>query len=135
MLEVLRIAANVATPLALLGLIAALAYFAYSRRLRYQEKKLEALPPEQRATRTDEYLTRYGIDGKKLRLADKLALIKEELEKRHQRSLGYVIVAAIVFVLCFGLAVAAYVLRPETTPKPTETTFHVSDALTTDPIL
>lgn len=111
MFEVLRIAASVTTPLALLGLVAALGYFAYTRRLKYEEKKLEALPPDQRAARTDEYLTRYGIDGKRLSVADKVALIKDEMEKRHRRSFGYVIVAAVVFIVCFGLAVLAYVLR------------------------
>lgn len=107
---VLLVAAGVATPLALVGLVAALGYFAYSRQMRYQEKKLEALPPEERAARTDEYLTRYGIDGKKLKVADKLALIRDEMEKRHRRSLSYVIIAAAVFVICFALSVAAYVV-------------------------
>jgi hypothetical protein len=111
--EVLKVATNVATPLALLGLVAALAYFAYNRRLRHAEKQLESLPEAERARITDEYLTRYGIDGAKLRLADKLALIKDELDKRHRRSLSYVIVSAVVFVTCFGLAVFAYV---RTTP-------------------
>jgi hypothetical protein len=119
MSEILRIAANVGTPLALLGLVAALAYFVYTRRLKYEKEKLEALPPDERATRTDEYLTRYGIDGKNLRIEDKVALIREEMEKRHKRSFAYVIIAAVVFTVCFGLAVLAFVLRQsQANPQP-----------------
>jgi hypothetical protein len=115
---VLTVAAGVATPLALLGLIAALAYFAYARRLSYQEKKLEELPADERAMRTDEYLTRYGIDGKKLKTGDKLALIRDEMEKRHRRSLGFVLIAAVVFVICFAMSVAAYVMANGREPVP-----------------
>jgi hypothetical protein len=107
---ILTVAVSVGTPLALLGLVVALAYFAYARQLKYQEKKLDALPPNERAARTDEYLTRYGIDGKKLPVADKLALIKDEMDKRHRRSMGFGILAAIVFVVCFALSVVAYVV-------------------------
>ena len=117
--EVLKIATNVATPLALLGLVAALAFFAYNRRLKNQEKTLETLPEAERARITDEYLTRYNIDGSKLKLADKLALIRDEMHKRHQRSLSYVIVSAVVFVICFGLAVFAYVSKNSGATEPT----------------
>src|SRR5215831_17557219 len=120
MSEILRIAVSVATPLALLGLVAALGYFAYTRKLTHEETQLEALPPDQRATAADEYLTRYGINGKDLAPADKLTLIQDEMGKRHRRSVGYVIVAAVVFVLCFGLAVLAYVFQPSLTSVPTE---------------
>lgn len=113
MVEILKTATSVATPLAFLGLAVAFAYFAYNRRLRHNEKQLESLPEDERARITDEYLTRYGIDGKKLRLTDKLALIRDEMHKRHQRSQSYLIVSAVVFVICFGLAVFAYV---RTTP-------------------
>lgn len=112
------VAVSVGTPLALLGLVAALAYFAYARQLKYQEKKLDALPPAERAARTDEYLTRYGIDGKKLAAADKLALIKDEMDKRHRRSMGFGIMAAIVFVVCFALSVAAYIVANAGDGKP-----------------
>lgn len=104
MQELLRIAANVGTPVSLLGLVVALGYLAYTRRLEYQRRTLQTLPPEQRATAADEYLTRYGIDGKELQPADKLALIREELQKRHRRSLGYVIAATAAFVVCFAIA-------------------------------
>lgn len=112
MAEVLRSVASVGTPLALLGLVAAFAYYAYSRRLKYEEKRLELLPADERAKRTDEYLTRYRIDGGNLRIDDKVALIREEMEKRHRRSLGYAIISAVVAVVCFGIAAAAYAFRP-----------------------
>jgi hypothetical protein len=120
MSQALMVAVSVGTPLALLGLVAALAYFAYARQLKYQEKKLDALPPAERAARTDEYLTRYGIDGKKLAAADKLALIKDEMDKRHRRSMGFGIMAAIVFVVCFALSVAAYIVANVGGGKPVQ---------------
>src|SRR6187431_3124213 len=98
MAELLRIAVTVGTPLSLLGLACALAYMAYARKLKSQERKLESLPAEERAARTDEYLTRYGIDGKGLKAADKLALIKDELDKRHRRTMTFGVTAAVVFV-------------------------------------
>ena len=104
MSEILKIAVNVTTPLSLLGLLLALAYLAYTRRLKYEEKKLEKLPLNKRATQVDEYLTRYGIDGRDLSPDAKLALIKAELESRHRRSSRYVIVATVAFVICFAIA-------------------------------
>jgi len=111
MTDVLRIAVGVSTPLALLGLLAALGYFAYARKLKHQEKQLDTLPPEQRGAAIDEYLTRYGIEGKNLKTADKLELIKREMEQRHRRAVLYVVVAAIVVVVCFALAVVAYLFH------------------------
>jgi hypothetical protein len=123
MAEILTIAVNVSTPLALLGLIAALVYFAYTRRLKYDENKLKRLSPEEAAKRTDEYLTRYNIDGKWLPLSEQLALIKDEMAKRHQKSLVYLVVAAVVFSLCFGMAVIAYAWTHNPQPdKPTPST-------------
>src|SRR5262245_16587179 len=100
MADFLQVAVSVGTPLSLLGLVCALAYLAYARNLKSQERKLEALPPEERAARTDEYLTRYGIDSKGLKAADKLSLIKDELDKRHRRSMTFGMTVAVVFVVC-----------------------------------
>jgi hypothetical protein len=111
MTEILDTVIRISTPLALLGLVVALGYFAYGRLLKHQETQLEALPPEQRATAIDEYLTRYGIDGKNLRIQDKVALIKNEMEQRHNRARLYVVLAAIVFVVCFAIAAIAYSLQ------------------------
>ena len=120
MAELLRIAVTVGTPLSLLGLACALAYLAYARKLKFQERKLEALPAEERAARTDEYLTRYGIDGKRLKTADKLALIKDELDKRHRRSMTFGMTAALVFVVCFALCVVAYLVSTRREPVSTK---------------
>lgn len=116
--EILRIATGVATPLALLGLVAALGYLAYARRLRRDEATLEALPREERANAADEYLTRYGIDGRDLPAEDRLSLIKDEMQKRHQLATWYVGAAAIVFMLCFVVAVVAFMSKPDA-PAPT----------------
>ena len=70
--DVLRLGVAVATPLSLLGLIAALSYYFYSRHLKSEEKKLEALPLEQRARLADQRLSRYGIDGANLTRDERL---------------------------------------------------------------
>jgi hypothetical protein len=101
MLGILRIAASVGQPLGLLGLVVALVYLAYSRRLKNEETKLQALPADQRAKATDDTLARYGIEGKDLPQADKLALIREEFKKRNKSHLGYFIAALAAFVVCF----------------------------------
>lgn len=113
MADYLSVAVSVGTPLSLLGLFCALAYMAYARKLKFQERKLDALPLEERAARTDEYLTRYGIDGKKLKAADRFALIKDELDKRHRRSMTFGLTAAVVFIVCFALCVLAYINSPQ----------------------
>jgi hypothetical protein len=124
MADFLQVAVSVGTPLSLLGLACALAYLAYARKLKSQEKQLEALPADQRAKLADDYLTRYGIDGTKLKAADKFALIKDELDKRHKRSMTFGLGAAVVFVVCFALCVVAYIAvmlqTTEGNPSPTQ---------------
>jgi hypothetical protein len=119
MADFLQVAVSVGTPLSLLGLACALAYLAYARKLKSQEKKLEALPSDERAKLADDYLTRYGIDGSKLKAADKLALIRDELDKRHRRSMTFGLGAAVVFVVCFALCVVAYIAVMLQTPEDT----------------
>jgi hypothetical protein len=116
--EILRIAVSVGTPLSLLGLLVAVVYLAYMRKLRSDETKLKSLPPDKRATQTDRYLTRYGINGRDLSPDEKLALIKDELDKRHRRSRGYVIAATIAFVICFAIAALSFSWRTETADDP-----------------
>jgi len=122
MSEILRIAVGVATPLSLLALVATLGYFAFTRRLTLEEERLRALPPDQRAPQTDEYLTRYGIDGKDLSPSAKLSLIRDEMQSRHRRSVVYVAVASLVFVVCFAIAVFAYVSQRNPTDPLGDTT-------------
>ncbi|HXT64464.1 MAG TPA: hypothetical protein VN696_15605 [Pyrinomonadaceae bacterium] len=78
------------------------------RKLSYDETKLKNLPPGQRGKQTDQYLTRYGIDGKNLSPEEKLALIRDELDKRHRRSRWYVIATTITFVVCFAIAAVSF---------------------------
>lgn len=112
-MDVLKIAASVSTPIGLLGLVVALGYLTYALWIKHQQTKLQTLPPDQRAVAVDEYLTRYGIDGTHLPQADKLALIREEMEKRHRRSIVYVIAATVAFVMCFAIT-AIFPRSPET---------------------
>jgi hypothetical protein len=113
MQEVLRIAVGVSTPLGFLGLIVALGFLAYALRIKYQENKLQALPPDQRALVADEYLTRYGIKGNDLPPAAKLALIRDELEKRHHGYFRYFIAATVAFVVCFVIAIIGPIEDPD----------------------
>lgn len=132
------VAATIGSAFALLGFFAALGYAAYTRRLQLEEKKLEELPKHERARRTDEYLTRYGINAKGAPISEHLALIRDEVNKRHQRSLVYLIVIATVCVICFALA-AVFNFRDSSaqaspTPKEKKTVFRLIDSATGDPI-
>jgi hypothetical protein len=109
MVEALRISAAVATPLGLLGLIAALSYYFYARRLRFEERRLESLPLEERARVADERLSRYGIDGSNLTREEKSRLILTEMEKRHAFARLCTLVLAVVFVICFAIASYSFV--------------------------
>src|SRR5262245_28228305 len=112
MADVLRIAATVATPLSLLGLLAALGYYIYSRRLKHEEKSLGTLPLEERVRIVDQRLSRYGIDGSNFTRAHKALLILDEMEKRYRFARLCTILFAVVFVLCFGIASLAFIWTP-----------------------
>ncbi len=122
MTEILRISAAIATPLALLGLIAALAYYGYSRHLKYEEKKLTSLAPEERARIADQRLTRYGLDASNLTREQKNQLIISEMDKRFKAARLYAFLFAGVFIVCFGLATLAFV-----------SAFRVEKSSSTDP--
>jgi hypothetical protein len=109
MTEILRIGATVATPLGLLGLIAALGYYVYSRRLKHEEKQLKALPPAERAHIADQRLSRYGIDGSNLTRDHKNQLILNEMEKRYRLARLYAFLFAVVFIICFGFASITFI--------------------------
>ena len=118
MSQVLQVAAGVATPLALLGLIAALAFYAYSRRLKHQEKSLDSLPPNERATAIDRYLSRYKLGGEDLPKADRVRLITQEMEKNYRLVRFLATLSAVVFVICFVTAVAAYAVKERSDGTP-----------------
>ena len=109
MTDILRIGTSVTTPLALLGLIAALGYYFYSRHLKHEEKKLEALPPIERARVADQRLSRYGIDGSNISRNDKSRLFADEMEKQFRLARLYAFLFAIVFIICFGFALIGYI--------------------------
>jgi hypothetical protein len=108
MFRILDIAAHVGTPLALLGLIAALVFYAYSRRLKQRVKSLELLQPADRATAVAEGLARYNIPTEKLSGPAAERLLREEMDKRYQLSRFYAAVFAVAFVVCFVAAAVAY---------------------------
>jgi hypothetical protein len=108
--EALTIAARVATPLGLIGIAIVAVLYGYCRYLMYQERKLQSLPEEERAKSVDTWLRRLGLEIANLTRAQKFTLVQDELEKRHQRSIARIRVAAGVIVGCFGLAVFGYVV-------------------------
>jgi hypothetical protein len=111
MAQILQIASNIGTPLALLSFIAVLGFYAYSRYLKHQERKLEALPSGERASAVDKYLTRYKVQAGDLSKEAREGLIKDEMEKHYRLARLYTLVSAGVFVICFLAAVAAYNTR------------------------
>lgn len=115
--ENLWVAGNISTSLSLAGLIAALAYYAYSRRLRSREKLAELLPPGSREKHLDDQLTRYGIDGTNLTREQKNGLISAEMDRRYRLARLYVLLGAVVFVTCFALVVIASAVGKPTPPS------------------
>src|SRR5262249_37607436 len=75
MTEILKIASNVATPLAVIGLIGALARFAYSRDLKYLERRPQALPEADRASRVGSLAARYGLSAANFTGAQKYEIV------------------------------------------------------------
>ena len=118
MAQVLQYATSVGTPLALLGLFAALAFYAYSRHLKHDEKKLESLPSSERAAAIDRYLSRYNIGGENLSAAAKERLILREMENNYNIAQTRARISAGVFVICFLAAVFTYIFRPTDDPPP-----------------
>ncbi len=115
--EVLTVALRVATPLALLAVVAALAFYAYWRRLRREEKQLALLPAKERAASVDEFLTRYRLDAANLTRDQRFQLIQRELETRHRRAVLGMAIAGVAVMVCFVAATAAYMLRADR-PNP-----------------
>ena len=117
MAEWLRIGANIATPIGLIGFAIGIAIIAYIWRLKSGLKQLELLPQENRAHAIDETLKRYNLDGGNLTRDQKVGLIRDEMYLRQSRFWGFLI-AAIVLVLASLLVVAAsYLYQPELPPQ------------------
>jgi hypothetical protein len=109
MTETLRIAAGVATPLGLLGLVVAFGSLIYHRRLKYRIAQIRSLPEADRAKAADNYLSRYGFDAANLTRAQKNELLFKEMERRYQLARLAIITSASVFLVCFVVAAYVYV--------------------------
>jgi hypothetical protein len=108
MIEVLKIGAAIATPLGFLGFVAALVYYIRARQLKHKESLVEQLSQEDRAHFLDESLTRYNIDASNATREEKFQLIRDEMDKRYRLAILYTVVSAIVFIVCFALAVYTF---------------------------
>ena len=118
MTETLRIASSIGTPLALVGFLLALTFYAYLRWLGSQEKKLEMLPADERSKAEDRYLTRYKIDGGNLTRDQKYQLIRHEMVKGDRFNRFWCVTVAVVFLICFLLAGIIYYISPTPSPAP-----------------
>src|SRR5262249_43482503 len=84
-------------------------YFLRVRRMKHVEATVDKLPQEARAQFLDESLRKYGIDASNATREQKLLLIKDEMDKRYRLSKLYAIALAIVFTICFALAVYVFI--------------------------
>jgi predicted nucleic acid-binding protein len=129
-LGALQIGAGIKTAFGALGLAIMAGLFAYYRHLRNQEVKLKEIPRGERAKISDNFLTRYKVDGSDLTSDQRYDLIRFELEKRASRLTLPTIVIAAVFLVCF--TVASIVQRSsalrnnENTTKPISIDAHLS---------
>jgi hypothetical protein len=111
--ETLKTAANVATPLGLIGLVVALLLFAYYRYLRGQERQIVALPEADRARHVDLWYARVGLDISNLTREQKFDFVRLELERRRSFARLLVLTVAVIVGFCFVVAAFAYVAKPE----------------------
>lgn len=103
--ELIRISANIATPIGLIGFACGLVALVYYWRLRQQRMLLEGLPPNKRAILVDEYLSRYKIDFKDLTPDKKIALLNREMDIRYGKFRLGIAVGAITFFSCLLIVV------------------------------
>jgi hypothetical protein len=112
MSEAIRIGANVATPLGLVGMVAALILFGYYHYLKHQERKLLALPESERAKRVDLWYSQIGLDISNLTREQKFEFISRELERRAAQARLLIVTLALVIVICFAIAAIAFISNP-----------------------
>jgi hypothetical protein len=106
--EVLKTGATVATPLGAIGFIAGLAFFAYYRYLKSQERRLQAIPESERASSVDSWYARLGLTIQNLTRQQKYEFVCREMDKRTNFAKLLVITLAVVFVICFGIAALSF---------------------------
>lgn len=119
MQQVLQIVTTVGTPLALLGLLAALGFYGYSRWLKFEERRLASLPPENRTAEYEHYLKSLGMTVPES-MAARERLIKLDMEQRYLLARQRMNLFAAVFAICFVSATIAFVIPrpgPPTPPK------------------
>src|SRR5690348_9446466 len=106
--ELLRIGANVATPLGLAGLVAVLLLWAYRSRLNHEHRQLGQLPEAERAQAVDRMLTRYKVSGADLTKEQRYNLICKEIEREDGRARRNLYAAVAVVLLTVVIVVFAY---------------------------
>lgn len=122
--EILRTIAYVTTPIALMSFLAAIAYFAYARRLKNDEAKLRALSNPTSSAALEDWLIKVGLDlgnvtrEQKFELArTKLAHDANEKQQASKDKRLYAILALLATVILFLIAALAFYLSEN---KPTK---------------
>ncbi|MEZ6140981.1 MAG: hypothetical protein R3B84_10455 [Zavarzinella sp.] len=99
-----KIAIGVSTPLGLLGLAIAVAFFLYSRRLKFKERTITSLPEDERSSYVNERLAARKFSVDNLTREQKVKVLLEDIAKSHDRFRLFAISASIVFIVCFLIA-------------------------------
>lgn len=105
--QILRIATSVGTPLALIGLVSALCFYAYSRKVKRDEKQLELLPEKDRLKLLEKLP---GVTGKKISPEQQFTLLQDAAEKRYRLTRFLATISSVLFVICLITATVAYLI-------------------------
>jgi hypothetical protein len=108
-------AGGISTLIGLLAFVAAAVLVWQLNNTREKNKQLSLLPKEQRAQVVDDWLTRYGVDAKNMPEKKKFELIQEEMKRRYNLKVTYLVVLTVAAVICF--AIAAWIQFQKESPK------------------
>lgn len=109
MIEVVKVAAFISTPISLLAFISALVIWLRMRVTKNEIAKLKHLPVDKRARILDEYLTRYEIDGADLTAEQRFRLILNESNKKNARERTRFKWSMSALMFMFTLACASWI--------------------------
>jgi hypothetical protein len=126
--ELLRAATTISTPIALLAFVGVLILLAYRSRLQSEEKVLQSLSPEKRASHVEDQLKKYGFEVGNLTRDQKYEVLMAQMNQRNGRIRLGIICSALIFFLCFTEVVVAWKafgIPPFPTPAPPPEEFQI----------
>lgn len=104
-INLFQIGAGVSTAIGLLGFALAVWLVWKIQRSRQAVAELKLVPERERTKILDEWLSRYKIDGGKLKADQKYSLIQEEMRRRFNYRALFLVVVVVAVVACFAIAV------------------------------